>query len=132
MLWPAEWIGAGVGLASSAVGAIIALLLAGYDVQCPYLVFLFTVIAALTLDGINAGFCAAILSALFTWFFFFPPLWSFALPNPRDALAIALFLASTLLICWVWNRQRRLVEELTDSVSVLRSKLKKLGGAERY
>jgi len=43
MFWPAEWIAAGVALATTTVGAIIALLLGSYGVQAPYLVFLLSV-----------------------------------------------------------------------------------------
>jgi K+-sensing histidine kinase KdpD len=131
MFWPAEWIAAGVALATTTVGAIIALLLGSYGVQAPYLVFLLSVVVALAWGGRTAGVCAAVFASLLTWFFFMPPVWSFRLPSVPDAFTVGLVLAVALLVTLMWGRQRRLIDELTDATIDLRAKLKKASRGER-
>lgn len=127
MLWPEEWIAAGIALATSTIGAILALLLGSYGVQAPYLVFLFSVVLALAWGGGIAGVCSAVFSSFLTWFFFIPPVWSFSLPSVTGALTVALFFAVALLVSLMWRRQRQTIDDLMDSVFDLRAKLKKLG-----
>lgn len=125
MLWPREWIAAGVALATTAIAAIVALLLASYEVQGSYLVFLVAVIAALAWGGQGAGLVASLLSCMFTWFFFIPPVWSFALPNLTGAFTVALILAVALVIILTWTRQQRRIDDLADTAADLRGKLKR-------
>lgn len=131
MLWPHEWVAAGIALATTAIGAIIALLLASYDVQGSYLVFLVAVIAALAWGGGTAGVVATLLACMFTWFFFIPPLWSFALPSVAGASTVVLVLTVALVIIVSWTRQQRMIDGLTDTAADLRGKLKRTARIDR-
>lgn len=131
MLWPEEWIAAGIALATTTIAAIGALLLASYDVQGSYLVFLIAVVLALIWGGRSAGLSAAVFSCLLTWFFFVPPLWSFGLPTVADAFTAALLFAVAVLITLTWERQQRMIDDLTDAMADLRAKLKRAGRADR-
>jgi len=125
VLWPHEWISAGIALTTTLPAAILALVLAGADVQAPYLAFLFAVAGAAVWGGGGAGLCAAVFSSMLTWFFFIPPFWSFALPSWAGSLTIALVFGIALLMTQMWNRQKRTIDELTDTVIELRAKLKR-------
>lgn len=125
MFLPHEWVSAGIALATTAIGAIIALLLASYGVQGAYLVFLVSVIAALAWGGAAAGVVASLLACMFTWFFFIPPLWSFALPSVTGALTIVLVLVVALVIILNWTRQQRAIDDLTDTAADLRGRIKR-------
>jgi K+-sensing histidine kinase KdpD len=124
---PHEWVAAGIALATTAIGAIVALLLASYGVQGSYLVFLVSVIAALAWGGATAGVVASLLASMLTWFFFVPPLWSFALPNVTGAFTVVLVLLVALVIILSWMRQQRTIDDLTDAAADLKGKRKREG-----
>jgi K+-sensing histidine kinase KdpD len=125
VLWPHEWFAVGIAATTTVPAAILTLVLAGSGVQAPYLAFLFAVAAAAVWGGGTAGVCAAVFSSLLTWFFFIPPVWSFAPPSLAGALTVALLFGIALLVTHMWQRQRRTIDELTDTVVELRSKLKR-------
>jgi K+-sensing histidine kinase KdpD len=63
------WIAAGIGLATTMLGAILALLLASYEIDGVQLVFVLAVVIALFWGGTSAGIAAAVFSCPVFWFF---------------------------------------------------------------
>jgi len=127
MHWPEEWIAMGIALCTTAIAALLALMLGTLQIQAPYLVFLIAAVLADMWGGGFAGISASVLSVLFTWFFFMPPQWSFAFPTLGDGLTIALLFSVALLISRLWHNQRQTIDELIDENVTLRSRLQKLG-----
>ena len=130
MHWPEEWVATDVALCTTAIAALVALMLATLEIQAPYLVFLIAVVVADMWAGGIAGISASVLSMLFTWFFFMPPQWSFAFPTLGDGLTIALLFSVALFISHLWHNQRQTIEDLTDENFSLRSRLQKLGRSD--
>lgn len=131
MRWPEEWVAMGIAVGVTAIAALAALLLDTLHVQAPYLAFLLSVLGSVALGGGAAGVCAAVLSAMLTWFFFIPPQWSFAPPTFSDGLTIALFFSIALLMSRVSDKQRQKVDELTEENFSLRSRLRSRYGRDQ-
>jgi hypothetical protein len=66
MFWPDERIAVGIVLGPTAMGGILALLLASYGVQGAYLVFFISVVLALAWGRGSAGIAATVISCLLT------------------------------------------------------------------
>src|ERR1700754_3506751 len=87
--------------------ALIALSLTSMQVEAPYLLLLLGTLTASVIGGSSAGLVAVVLATLVTWFFFIPPVWSFARPSAGDALTIVLFLLVAFASTRLYYRQRR-------------------------
>jgi len=74
--------------------ATIALVVINYFVTLNLvsLIYMLPVVVAATQWGIVAGVLAAVAGAAAADFFFYPPLYSFRLNNPQDAVDLTLFL----------------------------------------
>jgi K+-sensing histidine kinase KdpD len=119
------WIAAGIALTTTMLAAILALLLASYEIDGVQLVFVLAVVVALFWGGASAGIAAAVFSCPVFWFFFVPPVWTIAWPTLTGALTTALVLAVSLLIIIIWERQRQTIYEVTDAIIDIRAKLNK-------
>ncbi len=114
----------------TAPAALMALQLATYDVGAPYMLLLLSVLAAAIGGGGIAGGLATVFSLIITWFFFIPPVWSFALPRWEDGVTIGVFVLVAAICCRVYQRQKRVIDELADTNLALRTHLSKLGRAD--
>jgi|SRR6185437_14183188 K+-sensing histidine kinase KdpD len=118
-----------IALGSVSMTAIIALALTSLSTDAPYLVLLLGTLAAAMIGGSGAGLIAILLATFVTWFFFIPPVWSFALPSRGDALTIALFLLVAFASTRLYYRQRKTIDELNATNVTLRQQLLRIGRA---
>jgi K+-sensing histidine kinase KdpD len=109
--------------------ALIALSLTSMQVEAPYLLLLLGTLTASVIGGSSAGLIAVVLATLVTWFFFIPPVWSFARPSAGDALTIVLFLLVAFASTRLYYRQRRIIDELNAANVTLRQQLLRIGRA---
>ena len=116
-----------VAIATTGLMAILGLQLSSINVEAPYLMFLPGIIAAVTIGGGIAGAVAVVLAGILTWFFFIPPVWSFGIPSSTYGITFLLYLAVTVLVCRLYDKQRRMIDELANANIDLRAKLAKLG-----
>lgn len=116
-------------VASSSVllTALVALALTSLNTDAPYLVLLLGTLAAAAIGGSIAGLIAIVLATFVTWFFFIPPVWSFALPSRGDTLTIALFLLVAFASTRLYYRQRKIIDELNAANVTLRQQLLRIG-----
>lgn len=117
------WLGLFIALGSISISALIALSLTSMHVEAPYLMLLLGILAATMIGGSTAGLIAIVLATLITWFFFIPPVWSFALPSAGDALTIVLFLLVAVTSTRLYYRQREMIDELNATNATLRQQL---------
>jgi K+-sensing histidine kinase KdpD len=113
-----------------AVATIAGLELATLNVEAPYLVMLPGVLFAAAVGG---GFCAAIavgFGGLATWFYFIPPVWSFALPSYQHATTLLLYVGILALVSRTYYVQRRMIDELAEANIKLRGKLLSVGRSD--
>src|SRR5579862_1875993 len=113
-----------------ALATIAGLELAVINVEAPYLVFFPAVIAAFFIGGVVTAAIAITAAAISIWFFFMPPLWSFAWPGYPHCVTYLLILAVMVLVCRVLAVQRRRIDELASANLSLRTKLLKAGIAD--
>jgi K+-sensing histidine kinase KdpD len=111
-----------VGIAAAITATFAALELANFNIEAPYLLLLIGIIGAAVIGGQAAGIVALVVSMLLVWFFFIPPVWSFALPSWRYAATLLLFLAAAGCTCWLYHREKRRIDELSDANAALRAK----------
>jgi K+-sensing histidine kinase KdpD len=116
-----------IALGSVSIAAIAALALTSLSTNAPYLVLLLGTLAAVMVGGSGAGLVAIALATFVTWFFFIPPVWSFALPSHGDALTIALFLLVAFASTRLYYRQRKMIDELNAANVTLRQQLMRIG-----
>ncbi|HWE75189.1 MAG TPA: DUF4118 domain-containing protein [Stellaceae bacterium] len=116
-----------IALGGVSITATIALALTSLRTDAPYLVLLLGTLAATMMGGSVAGLMAIFLATFVTWFFFIPPVWSFALPSRGDALTIALFLLVAFASTRLYYRQRRIIDELNATNVTLRQQLLRVG-----
>ena len=116
-----------VAVGSISITALIALSLTSMHVGAPYLLLLLGTLAAAMIGGSAAGLIAIALATVVTWFFFIPPVWSFALPSRGDALTIALFLLVAFASTRLYYRQRKTIDELNAANVTLRQQLLRIG-----
>jgi K+-sensing histidine kinase KdpD len=110
-----------------AIPALIAWSLTSMQVEAPYLLLLLGTLGAAMIGGSGAGLIAIILATFVTWFFFIPPVWSFALPSRGDMLTIALFLLVAFASTRLYYRQRKIIDELNAANVTLRQQLLRIG-----
>lgn len=79
--------------------ATIALVVINYFVQLNFvpLIYMVPVVIAATQWGIAAGVVAAVAGTAAADFFFYPPLYTFWLSNPQDAVDLTLFLLVAII-----------------------------------
>lgn len=116
-------LGLFIALGSISTTALIALSLTSMQVEAPYLLLLLGILAATMIGGASAGLIAIVLATLITWFFFIPPVWSFALPSTGDTLTIVLFLLVAVALTRLCHRQREMIDELSATNATLRRQL---------
>lgn len=116
-------LGLFIALGSVSISALIALSLTSMHVEAPYLLLLLGILAATMIGGASAGLIAIMLATVTTWFFFIPPVWSFALPSAGDALTIVLFVLVAAASARLYYRQREMIEELNAANATLRQQL---------
>jgi K+-sensing histidine kinase KdpD len=116
-----------VAFASISITALIALSLTTMEVGAPYLLLLLGTLAAAMVGGWGTGLIAIMLATIATWFFFIPPVWSFALPSRGDTLTIAIFLLVAFASTRLYYRQRRVIDELNAANVTLRQQLLRVG-----
>jgi len=109
------------------VTALIALSLTAMHVEAPYLLLLLGTLAAAMIGGSGAGLSAIVLATVVTWFFFIPPVWSFAPPSRGHALTIVLFLLVAFASTRLYYRQRKTIDELNAANVTLRQQLLRIG-----
>jgi K+-sensing histidine kinase KdpD len=109
-----------VAVGCISITALVALSLTSMHVGAPYLLLLLGTLAAAMIGGSSAGLIAIVLATFVTWFFFIPPVWSFALPNRGDALTIGLFLLVAVASTRLYYRQRKIIDELNAANVTLR------------
>ncbi len=92
--------------------ATIALVVINYFVQLNLvsLIYMLPVVVAATQWGIVAGVVAAVAGAASADFFFYPPLYSFWLNNPQDAIDLTLFLLIAVVTSNLAARLKREAE----------------------
>ena len=119
-----------VALGVTSLAAVAALQLATFHIEAPYMVLFLGIVATVIIGGGVAGIFAVLLSALLTWFFFIPPLWSFALPSAPYAITVVVFVVVGIAACRLYDRQRQTIDELASANTDLRTKLCKIGRAD--
>jgi K+-sensing histidine kinase KdpD len=116
-----------VAVGCVAITALIGLSLASLQVEAPYLLLLLGILAAAMIGGAGAGLIAIVLATFVTWFFFIPPVWSFALPTRGYVLTIGLFLVVAFAFTQLYYRQRKIIDELSSANVTLRQQLLRIG-----
>lgn len=82
----------------AANGATAHLIMASRPEDDPFLMFYVSIILAAMICGFGPALMTSALSTIIVWFFFIPPIFSFAVMRASDFGALLLFLASGLLI----------------------------------
>ena len=92
--------------------ATVALVVINYFVQLNFvpLIYMVPVVIAATQWGILAGVLAAVAGTAAADFFFYPPLYSFWLSNPQDAVDLTLFLLVAVITSNLAARLKREAE----------------------
>jgi K+-sensing histidine kinase KdpD len=92
--------------------ATVALVVINYFVQLNFvpLIYMVPVVIAATQWGIVAGVLAAVTGTAAADFFFYPPLYSFWLSNPQDAVDLTLFLLVAVITSNLAAHVKREVE----------------------
>jgi K+-sensing histidine kinase KdpD len=92
--------------------ATVGLVVVDYFVQLNFvpLIYMVPVVVAATQWGILAGILAAVVSTVAADFFFYPPLYTFWLSNPQDAIDLTLFLLVAIITSNLAARLKREAE----------------------
>ena len=91
----------------------IALELAALGVEAPYLLFLPAVVFCYMFGSIVTAVAALLFGTLSTWYFFIPPVWSFALPSLEYNITLLLFICVAIIMCAIIYDLNRQIEKLT-------------------
>ena len=92
--------------------ATVALVVINYFVQLNFvpLIYMVPVVVAATQWGILVGIVAAVAGTMAADFFFYPPLYTFWLSNPQDAVDLTLFLLVAIITSNLAARLKREAE----------------------
>src|SRR5215208_6624543 len=105
------WYGLAVGLSALA----LVLMLLSWPLMQPSVFFLF--LAAVTISalygGLGPGLTATVLSALASNYFFLKP-YSDPFGSPEEALRLAVFLATGVMVSWLADGRKRAEEHLRE------------------
>ena len=77
------------------------------------------ILLATLVAGLRSGLIALALSVLIFWWAFVPPIYSFALVRPVDAVNISLFVVAAAVLVWIAHLYRRGQEELEQQKATL-------------
>ncbi len=91
----------------------IALELAALGVEAPYLLFLPAVIFCYVFGSLVTAAAALLVGTLSTWYFFIPPVWSFAPPSHEYNNTLLLFICVAIVMCVIIYDLNRQIEKLT-------------------
>ena len=109
------WIGYGIAIVASLAGLLVRWAVGGALPQgFPYITFFPPVILTAFFFGVGPGALAAVLCALLSWYFFIPPIDSFAL-DYRAVIALLFFIGIVVvdiaLVHWMQIANARLALE---------------------
>jgi K+-sensing histidine kinase KdpD len=102
----------------------IALELAALGVEAPYLLFLPAVIFCYVFGSLVTAAAALLVGTLSTWYFFIPPVWSFAPPSLEYNITLLLFICVAIVMCVIIYDLNRQIEKLTRENERLSAKNK--------
>ena len=111
----------------TAIATLMALELAALGVDAPYIVFLFAIIGTLLMSEPGTGLLVVVLSAVETWFFFIPPVWTFELPSWSDAVTLTLFVSVAVASAALFYTLQGRIDELYHDNAALRQQLQRSG-----
>ncbi|MEH0196495.1 DUF4118 domain-containing protein [Caulobacter sp. CCNWLY153] len=114
-LWVRYILATAVVLAFFALRSAFSPLLGGY----PFLLFFPAIILTSMLIDRGTGIFSVILSALLAWYFFVPPLRSFALPSVQGAIPLLLYVIVALFVAMVVEALRSTAERLVHTAEKL-------------
>jgi K+-sensing histidine kinase KdpD len=95
--------GYSVGLALIALGVAAHMLFGAGQSEYPFLTFYIPITLTAMLAGFGPALLGAAISSMVAWYFFIPPVFSFAL-SPGNAAALILFFTSGILIAYGVSR----------------------------
>ena len=123
------WIAYGVAIGLSVLALVLRLMVGdALPEGFPYITFFPAVILTAFFFGIRPGIAASVLSGLLAWWFFIPPVYSFALPyNAIVALAFFILIVTVdiALVHWMQDanceltKERERSDELADTREIL-------------
>jgi signal transduction histidine kinase len=98
-------------IAVAALTALVVMLRAAIPGSSASVLYLLVIVSAATLCGsklavLTTGLCAAVYD-----YFFTPPLYSFDLPDPQNAIALCIFVMTALVVQELTGRARRAARE---------------------
>jgi signal transduction histidine kinase len=111
------------GVAVSTTGFVVGLtlLLQPYLKHGVMAIFFASVMVSAWYGGLGPGLVASLLSVLASRYFFFPPIYSFAVHSDDDIAQIVVFSIVTILISALTHAQKRTVVALTSSQSEMKA-----------
>lgn len=94
-----------------------------WSVFDPYVWFLFFPAAFFSawIGGLVGGAGATLISALLVWYFFIPPVFSFALKEPSAAYSVVVFVVMGGLFAWFHERLRRSMQQADEALVAARA-----------
>ncbi|MDR3579793.1 MAG: PAS domain S-box protein [Oryzomonas sp.] len=84
----------------------------------PFIMFAPAIILVAAIAGCGPGILATLLALLAADYWYFPPIGSFAIKNPNDAIALGIFGSAGMFLCLFAERVKR--ARLAEAVSVSR------------
>lgn len=69
--------------------------------QLPFLLFFSAIVISACVGGFGAGMIALLLTIVYTFYFFFPPLQSFAVNQPSDIIHLLIFFGEGTLVVFI-------------------------------
>jgi signal transduction histidine kinase len=110
----------GMAVVSTGVVTVLTLLLRPFLSHGVMALFFASVMISAWYGGLGPGLVASVLSVLAAEFFFFPPLYSFAVKSSDDVAQIVVFFIVTVLISSLTHAQKRSLKALMVSQSELK------------
>jgi PAS domain S-box-containing protein len=109
----------GVAVLAALLGLAIMLLLNPIVpmMGSPFLLFFPAVMVSAWFGGMGPGLCTLFLSVLIIWYFFVPPIYSWAIPSLGDAIRISLYAAISVAICGLSASRREVVRALQIDIN---------------
>jgi len=111
----------GVALLATALVTGLTIFLQAYLRHGVMLLFFASVMISAWTGGLGPGLLASLLSMLASWFFFFPPAYSFTVKNEDDRVQLFVFTVVAVVISALTHQQKKTVGELTRSQADLRA-----------
>lgn len=105
----------GVAVLSTAAVTAVTILLKPYLSHGVLALFVAPVMVSAWYGGLGPGLLTSLLSVLASQYFFFPPIYSFAVDSSDDIAQIVVFFILTLLITSLTHAQKRSLQALVES-----------------